>query len=90
MSRHSNRKERRMKVVTKAEIIAIANQRIAANPASIAGMSVSDAEMKGHTLVLTGECFMDAHGSATTRTVSALELYGQLANELSKEFKVAP
>lgn len=44
----------------------------------------------GSVLIFRGECFLDEKGSPTVKTLDAIRIYRQLAEELAQEYVVIP
>ncbi|WP_271103418.1 DUF2498 family protein [Pseudomonas tohonis] len=79
-----------MKRVSKQEMVAIANERLRPHLQAIPGLIIGDAETMGTILVLRGECFLSEDGSANEKSIEAIQIYRQLAEELAKEYVVIP
>ena len=78
------------KVLSHADLLRTANERIRVEPGFMDGMQIVEAEMVNHILFMRGECFINADGSATTKTAPALDFYNAFANEFAAEFTLAP
>lgn len=74
------------KFVPKQALLDIANNRIKSRPGFMEGMHIEEAEMNGHFLIMYGEHFLTADGSATENTASAIDFYKKFANEFSNEY----
>lgn len=73
-------------ILSNAELLRTANERIRVKPGFMDGMQIVEAEMVNHVLFMHGECFINADGSATMKTAPALDFYNAFANEFAHEF----
>jgi len=77
-----------MKRISKQRLVELANERLLPYLEETPGLAVLDAETKGSTLILYGECFLTEGVSATDKTVDALRIYGEIAYELGQDYEV--
>ena len=77
------------RILSHADLLRTANERIRVKPGFMDDMKIVEAEMVNHILFIRGECFINADGSATTRTAPTLDFYNAFANEFTDEFTLA-
>jgi hypothetical protein len=77
------------KVLSRPELLKLANERIRARPGFVEGMQIVEAEMTGPILVMRGECFFDEAGNATDRTEPAIKFYNDFAHEFASDYSLA-
>lgn len=78
------------KLVSKQELLDLANERIKQRPGFVEGMQLHEAKMVGDIVVLYGECFLSPDGGATARTAPAIEFYNEFAAEFVDEYGLLP
>jgi hypothetical protein len=74
------------KLLPLADLLKLANERLQTRAGFVEGMEIVSAELKGPYMVMRGECFFDASGNPTSRTVPAIEFYNDFAREFSNEY----
>ncbi|NIY83912.1 YciN family protein [Vibrio hepatarius] len=74
------------KVISKFELLLIANHVIQEHDDYIEGMRADSVEEKDDVLVFKGEYFLDENGLPTPKTTAVFNMFKYLAHHLSKEF----
>ncbi|KOO05882.1 YciN family protein [Vibrio hepatarius] len=74
------------KVISKFELLLIANHVIQEHADYIEGMRADSVEEKDDVLVFKGEYFLDENGLPTPKTTAVFNMFKYLAHHLSKEF----
>ncbi|WP_114787119.1 DUF2498 family protein [Vibrio tetraodonis] len=74
------------KVISKFELLLIANHLIQAHDNYIAGMRADEVEEKDGVLVFKGQCFLDTNGLPTPNSPSAFNILKYLTLHLSNDF----
>jgi len=74
------------KVISKFELLLIANQIIQDHESYLEGMRADSVEEKDDVLVFKGNYFLDDNGLPTTNTTAVFNMFKYLALHLSKEF----
>lgn len=74
------------KVISKFELLLIANHVIQEHVDYIEGMRADSVEEKDDVLVFKGEYFLDENGLPTPKTTAVFNMFKYLAHHLSKEF----
>ena len=74
------------KVISKFELLLIANHLIQEHSDYIVGMTADEVEEKDGVLIFKGHCFLDTNGLPTQKTPSAFNVLKYLTLHLSNEF----
>lgn len=74
------------KVISKFELLLIANHVIQEHEDYIEGMRADSVEEKDDVLIFKGEYFLDDKGLPTANTTAVFNMFKYLAHHLSKEF----
>ncbi len=74
------------KVISKFELLLIANHVIQEHADYIEGIRADSVEEKDDVLVFKGEYFLDENGLPTPKTTAVFNMFKYLAHHLSKEF----
>lgn len=74
------------KVISKFELLLIANHVIQEHEDYIEGMRADSVEEKDDVLIFKGEYFLDDNGLPTANTTAVFNMFKYLAHHLSKEF----
>lgn len=76
------------KVISKFELLLIANHIIQEHEDYIEGMRADSVEEKDDVLVFKGNYFLDSEGLPTANTTAVFNMFKYLAHHLSKEFSL--
>lgn len=74
------------KVISKFELLLIANHLIQEHSDYITGMRADEVEEKDDILIFKGQCFLDKSGLPTPNTPAAFNILKYLTLHLSNEF----
>ncbi|KFI13799.1 DUF2498 family protein [Vibrio coralliilyticus] len=74
------------KVISKFELLLIANHIIQEHEDYVEGMRANSVEEKDEVLVFKGNYFLDDAGLPTANTTAVFNMFKYLAHQLSKEF----
>tara|TARA_Y100001956_G_scaffold2724_1_gene2779 strand:- start:3042 stop:3290 length:249 start_codon:yes stop_codon:yes gene_type:complete len=74
------------KIISKFELLLIANHIIQEHDDYIEGMRADSVEEKEDVLIFKGEYFLDDNGMPTANTTAVFNMFKYLAHHLSKEF----
>ncbi|WP_341663775.1 DUF2498 family protein [Vibrio sp.] len=74
------------KVISKFELLLIANHLIQEHSDYIVGMTADEVEEKDGVLIFKGHCFLDTNGLPTHKTPSAFNVLKYLTLHLSNQF----
>lgn len=76
------------KIISKKDLIALANIQLLENKDYIAGMEVTEVSDKFGVISFRGESFLDKDGLPTTKSTQAFNLYKWLCHHFSKQYEL--
>jgi hypothetical protein len=76
------------KIITKEEILKLANDLIKKDYEYMAGMEATDVSQNGEVLVFKGEYFLDENGLPTMKTNAVFNMFKKVTTTLSKQYKL--